>query len=66
MTERPHGSFRRQIHLGDSLVVDDIEASFDGGVLTLRVPVAAEAKPRKAEIGGRRKAIDVASSESSS
>ncbi len=66
LAERPHGSFRRQIHLGQSLEVDAIEASFDGGVLTLRVPVAAEAKPRKVEIGGRREAIDVSSSESSS
>jgi HSP20 family protein len=38
--------------LGDNLDLDRIEASYDGGVLQLVVPVAERAKPRKIEVGG--------------
>jgi HSP20 family protein len=48
--ERPHGVFRRQLFLGETLDVDRIEAGYDAGVLTLKIPVAEEAKPRKIEI----------------
>lgn len=48
--ERPRGVFSRQIFLGETLDVDHIKASYDAGVLTLRIPVAEEAKPRKIEI----------------
>jgi HSP20 family protein len=48
--ERPQGTFTRQLFLGDSLDADHIEASYDHGVLTLRLPVADQAKPRKVEI----------------
>ncbi len=53
MSERSQGSIRRQVHLGDSLDVDDIEADFSDGVLTLRLPVSAKAKPKKIPIGRR-------------
>ncbi len=53
MSERSQGSLRRQVHLGDSLDVDAIEADFSDGVLTLRIPVSAKAKPKKIPIGGR-------------
>ena len=49
-SERPRGLFSRQLVLGDNLDLDRIEASYDAGVLRLRVPVAEEAKPRKIEI----------------
>ena len=49
-SERPRGAFSRQLVLGDNLDLDRIEASYDGGVLRLRVPVAERAKPRKIEI----------------
>jgi HSP20 family protein len=49
-SERPRGVFSRQLVLGDNLDLDRIEASYDGGVLRLRVPVAERAKPRKIEI----------------
>jgi len=52
-SERPRGVFSRQLVLGDNLDLDRIDAAYDGGVLTLRVPVAERAKPRKIEIGGR-------------
>jgi HSP20 family protein len=50
VSERPRGVFSRQLFLGDTLEADRIEASYDAGVLTLRIPVAERAKPRKIEI----------------
>ena len=50
VAERPRGVFSRQLFLGDTLDADHIEASYDAGVLTLRIPVAEKAKPRKIEI----------------
>ncbi len=50
--ERPRGVFSRQLFLGDTLDTDRIEAAYDAGVLTLRIPVAEKAKPRKIEISG--------------
>ena len=49
-SERPKGLFSRQLVLGDNLDLERIEASYDSGVLRLRVPVAEKAKPRKIEI----------------
>jgi HSP20 family protein len=49
--ERPQGAFRRQLLLSDALDPDQIEASYEHGVLTLVVPVAEQAKPRRIEIG---------------
>jgi HSP20 family protein len=51
--ERPRGVFSRQLVLGDNLDTERIEASYDAGVLTLRIPVAEQAKPRKIEISTR-------------
>ncbi len=48
--ERPRGIFSRQLILGDNLDTDRVHASYDAGVLTLRIPVAERAKPRKIEI----------------
>jgi HSP20 family protein len=48
--ERPHGTFTRQLFLGESLDTDRMDASYDNGVLTLRIPVADQAKPRKVAI----------------
>ena len=50
--ERPSGVFSRQLFLGDSLDTDHVSASYDAGVLTLRIPVAERAKPRRIEISG--------------
>lgn len=49
-SERPRGVFSRQLVLGDALEAENVKASYDGGVLTLRIPVAEQAKPRKIEI----------------
>ena len=50
--ERPRGVFSRQLVLGDTLDTDNISASYDAGVLTLRIPVAERSKPRRITIGG--------------
>jgi HSP20 family protein len=52
VAERPRGVFSRQLFLGDTLDADRIEAHYDAGVLTLRLPIAEKAKPRKIEITG--------------
>lgn len=48
--ERPQGRFSRQLFLGDGLDYDRIAASYNHGVLTVAIPVAEAAKPRKVEI----------------
>jgi HSP20 family protein len=60
--ERPRGVFSRQLVLGDNLDTDNITASYDVGVLRLRIPVAERAKPRKIVVDSstdNRQAIDV-------
>jgi HSP20 family protein len=52
VSERPRGTFTRQLFLGETLDTDHIEASYDHGVLTVSIPVAEAAKPRKVTIGG--------------
>src|SRR5690606_38720222 len=52
--ERPRGVFSRQLVLGENLDTSRIEASYHSGVLSLSIPVAEEAKPRKIEISNRR------------
>ena len=51
VAERSRGVFSRQLILGDTLDAENIKATYDAGVLTLRIPVAERAKPRKIEIG---------------
>jgi HSP20 family protein len=53
VSERPLGVFSRQLFLGDTLDTSRIKADYDAGVLTLRIPVAEQAKPRKIEISGQ-------------
>ncbi|WP_104175275.1 Hsp20/alpha crystallin family protein [Arthrobacter sp. Y81] len=48
--ERPRGVFSRQLILGDALNADAVKAGYDAGVLTLRIPMAEKAKPRRIEI----------------
>ena len=50
VAERPHGTFSRQILLGDNLDTTKIDARYADGVLTLSIPVAEEAKPRRIEV----------------
>ncbi|WP_433539224.1 Hsp20/alpha crystallin family protein [Micromonospora sp. CA-249363] len=48
--ERPMGTFTRRLFLGDTLDTDKLEAGYEHGVLTLRIPVAERAKPRRVTI----------------
>jgi HSP20 family protein len=59
--ERPRGVFSRQLILGDNLDTEHITAGYHAGVLTLQIPVAEKAKPRKitiADTGQDRQAIN--------
>jgi HSP20 family protein len=60
--ERPQGSLTRKLQLGEGLDTERIEASFDKGVLTVRIPVAEVAKPRKVEITSSGSAKELAGS----
>jgi len=69
VAERPQGQFSRQLFLGESLDTDRIQASYDDGVLTLAIPIAERAKPRKVTIktsGNGAKAVDATSTETES
>lgn len=48
--ERAHGAFTRQVFLGEALDTEKLEARYDHGVLTIAIPTAEQAKPRKVEI----------------
>ncbi|HWH34132.1 MAG TPA: Hsp20/alpha crystallin family protein [Acidimicrobiales bacterium] len=50
VTERPQGSFTRQLFLGDGLDADRVEAEYDRGVLSITIPVAEQAKPRRIDV----------------
>jgi len=63
VSERPQGRFSRQLFLGESLDPENISANYDQGVLTLHIPIAERAKPRKVEISsGSSEAVEVTSS----
>jgi HSP20 family protein len=57
VSERPSGTYSRQLVLGDGLAVDGIRADYRDGVLTLTIPVAEHAKPRKIEISRSQGAV---------
>ncbi|MFL6089083.1 MAG: Hsp20/alpha crystallin family protein [Aeromicrobium sp.] len=52
VAERSYGTFSRQLFLGETLDVDRLSADYEAGVLTIEIPVAEQAKPRKIAIGG--------------
>lgn len=49
--ERAFGSFSRSLNLPQGVDPEKIEAKFDNGVLEVRIPKPAEAKPTRVEIG---------------
>jgi HSP20 family protein len=53
VAERPYGTYTRQLFLGDTLDSENMQASCEHGVLTLTIPVAETAKPRRVQVGGR-------------
>jgi HSP20 family protein len=52
VAERPYGVFNRQLFLGDTLDADNLSADYDAGVLTINIPIAEKAKPRKVAVTG--------------
>ena len=50
MAERTYGTFSRQLFLGDTLDTERLTADYADGVLTIRIPVAEQAKPRRIEV----------------
>jgi HSP20 family protein len=48
--ERTMGTFTRRLRLPENLNADAVEASYDNGVLEVRIPVLEQAKPRKIEV----------------
>jgi HSP20 family protein len=52
IAERPHGTYTRQIFLGDTLDSENLQANCEHGVLTLTIPVAEAVKPRRVQVGG--------------
>ncbi|MGW3074692.1 MULTISPECIES: Hsp20/alpha crystallin family protein [unclassified Kitasatospora] len=57
ISERPVGTFTRQLSLGEALDTEHIEAAYEAGVLKLHIPVAEQAKPHKIEIKGGKKEL---------
>ena len=51
-SERPQGTFTRRVLLGESLDTSRLEAAYDHGVLSITIPVAEQAQPRKIAVGG--------------
>jgi HSP20 family protein len=49
--ERSMGSFSRSLTLPEGIDAEAVTASFDNGVLEVRIPKPAEAKPRRVQIG---------------
>src|SRR6202140_1263727 len=48
--ERAYGSFSRSFSLANSVKTDDIQADYQNGVLTLRLPKREEAKPKQIKV----------------
>ena len=65
VTERPQGGFTRQLMLGEQLDSERISAGYDRGVLTLTIPVAERAKPRKVQISTANDSPEIVAGEES-
>ncbi|MDQ4090660.1 MAG: Hsp20/alpha crystallin family protein [Actinomycetota bacterium] len=63
ISERPQGVFTRRIALGEGLDTDHVEALYEAGVLTVRLPVAEQAKARRVAItsGAGQQALEAGS-----
>lgn len=58
MRERAHGRFERTFRFGKPVNADAISATYNQGVLTLLVPHAAEARPRRITVQGEQQMIE--------
>lgn len=48
--ERFYGTYRRQLSLGEGIDATKISATYNNGVLSVTIPLAEQAKPRRIEI----------------
>jgi HSP20 family protein len=64
--ERFFGTYRRQLSLGEGIDASAISATYENGVLTVTIPVAERAKPRKISVahGGEQRSIEPTTVES--
>ena len=53
VAERPQGTYTRQLFLGDTLDSENVQVNHEHGLLTLTIPVAEAAKPRRVQVGGQ-------------
>lgn len=60
IAERATGEFARELAVGEGLDLGRVDATYDAGVLRLRIPVAEEAKPRRVPVrlGGEAHAVE--------
>nr|WP_090275662.1 Hsp20/alpha crystallin family protein [Mycolicibacterium komanii]CRL68706.1 heat shock protein Hsp20 [Mycolicibacterium komanii] len=58
--ERFFGTYRRQLSLGEGVDTSNISATYENGVLSVTIPLAERAKPRKIDVahGGGQKSIE--------
>ncbi|MGU3503303.1 Hsp20/alpha crystallin family protein [Mycobacterium sp. C31M] len=65
--ERFSGTYRRQLSLGDGIDSSRISATYENGVLTVSIPLAERAKPRRIDVShaGSARTIESASADSS-
>lgn len=61
--ERSYGSYARQLTLGTGLDLSGIAADYSDGVLTITIPVAEEAKPRKIKVATNSASTQIESGE---
>jgi HSP20 family protein len=67
LAERPQGSFTRQLQVGEGLDTTKVQATYNNGVLTLTIPMAASAQPRRIEVqtGGNQQQLSVGDAQNS-
>jgi HSP20 family protein len=60
LRERRYGTFSRTISLPNSVKMEDIQADYQDGILTLKMPKAEEVKPKRIPVksGNGNKAIE--------
>lgn len=65
-SERFFGTYRRQLSLGEGIDTAGISATYENGVLTVSIPLAERAKPRRIDVarGGSTKSIQANTVES--
>jgi HSP20 family protein len=51
--ERAYGTFNRTFILPEGIQTENVDANLENGVLTIRVPKAAQSQPRRISLGGQ-------------